>query len=935
MLTAGTRLGPYAIAASLGAGGMGEVYRARDTRLDRDVALKLLPESFALDADRLMRFEREAKTLAALNHASIAQIYHVEEISRTDGEGSGVRRVLVMELVEGEDLSERIALGAMPAEEALPVARQIADALAAAHDAGIIHRDLKPANIKLRTDGSVKVLDFGLAKQSVGPLAHGSSPGVSAALTSPAMTMQGVILGTAAYMSPEQAKGRPVDKRADIWAFGCVLYEMLTGARAFDGEDVSETLAAVLRSDPDWTRLPASLPPAVTALIKRCVERDVRKRIADFAVVRFVLDEAHTLAAAPQPVAAVDATPAQERMAEAVTRARQRMIWRVLIPSIAVAALAGSGLAIGAWTWAGASAPVVAPLITRFRLPLPEGQVLTLGRQMMVVSPDGRQVAYITQRQLLLHDFASFDAPVVLVAEENISAPAFSPDGTWLAFHSVADGAVKRVSVNGGAALHVCPAQTVASLSWDRSGILLGAGTDGVQRCRADGGRPEDLVKAAAGETILSPQMLPGDGAVLFTSASLAARGRERWDRAQIVLQSLADGSRRTIVSAGSDARITESGHLVYQYGGVLYAVAFDAASATLRGEPAPVVSGVYRGAMGGSQYSLSKGALAYLPGPASTTGGERQQLALADRSGVTTPLPVPANAFVHVRASRDGRRLAIGTDDGTQAIVWLYGLGGDGPMQRLSIDGNNRFPVWSPDGQWIAYQSERGGSSGIYRQRADGTGAAERLTTAGDGESHVPESWSPDGRHLAYSIARSSPSGVTYTLQMLVLSDLRSTPFGNVTSMEPIGAVFSPDGRWLAYTVAKAPLSAPDRGVFVQPFPPTGNVFQAPRQLVDFHPMWSADGRELIFLASTTARSMAAVRVTGTQSLSFGTPSRFPAAVVGDRLSAEPRAFDLLPDGRMIGAVTRLGGGFDGLTWEIRVVLNWFEELKAKVPPA
>ena len=347
------------------------------------------------------------------------------------------------------------------------------------------------------------------------------------------------------------------------------------------------------------------------------------------------------------------------------------------------------------------------------------------------------------------------------------------------------------------------------------------------------------------------------------------------------------------------------------------------------------VVAGVYRGAMGGSQYSLSKGALAYLPGPASTTGGERQQLALADRSGATTPLPVPEHAFVHVRASRDGRRLAIGTDDGKQAIVWLYALGGDGPMQRLSIEGNNRFPVWSADGQWIAYYSERGGSSGIYRQRADGTGAAERLTTAGDGESHVPESWSPDGRHLAYSIARSSPSGVTYALQMLVLSDLRSAPFGEVTSMEPIGAVFSPDGRWLAYTVAKEPLSAPDRGVFVQPFPPTGNVFQAPRQLVDFHPMWSADGRELIFLASTTARSMAAVRVTGTQSLSFGTPTRFPAAVVGDRLSAEPRAFDLLPDGRMIGAITRVGGGFDGLTWEIRVVLNWLEELKTKVPPS
>jgi Tol biopolymer transport system component len=930
MLTAGTRLGPYAIAATLGAGGMGEVYRARDTRLDRDVALKVLPESFALDADRLMRFEREAKTLAALNHSHIAQIYSVEEMPRGDGEGSAVRRVLVMELVEGEDLSERLALGALPPDEALSIARQIAEALGAAHDAGIIHRDLKPANVKLRADGAVKVLDFGLAKSA--------APGTSAAgatVTSPAMTLQGVILGTAAYMAPEQAKGKPVDKRADIWAFGCVLYEMLTGTRVFDGEDVSETLAAVLRGDPDWTRLPASLPPAVTSLIKRCLERDPRQRIADISVVRFVLDDATRFAAPPPAVSALDATEGRQRLAEEVDRARRRLITRVLIPVVAVIALVAAALGIAIATWTRTSAPADAPQVTRFRLPLPDGQVLTLGRQMMSLSPNGRQVAYITQRQLLLHDFASFDAPVALVTEESIGSPAFSPDGAWLAFHSSADNVVKRVSVKGGAALNVCPVTGVATLTWDSTGILVGAGTDGVQRCRADGGGPEPLVKAAAGETILGPHLLAGGRSILFTSANLADRGRERWDHAQIVLQSLADGSRRTLVGAGSDARLTDSGHLVYQYGGVLYAAAFDEQSGALRGEPAPVVTGVYRGATGASQYSLSRaGALAYLPGPASTAGAERQQLVLADRTGSALPLPLPEHAFVHVRAARDGGRLAIGTDDGTQAIVWLYTLGSDGPMQRLTIDGNNRFPVWSPDGQWIAYQSERSGSSGIYRHRVDGTGTAEPLTTAREGESHIPESWSPDGRHLAYSIARSSPGGAAYALQMLTLSNRRTTPFGNVTSLEPIGAVFSPDGRWVAYAVAKGDLGGPDRGVFVQPFPATGRIFQAPRQLIDFHPMWSADGRELIFLASTTARSMAAVRVSGTQSLTFGSPLRFQATVVGDRLSNEPRVFDLLPDGRMIGAVTRLGAGFDGLTWEIRVVLNWLEELKANVPP-
>ena len=932
MLTAGTRLGPYAITGSLGAGGMGEVYRARDTRLDRDVALKIVQESVALDADRLMRFEREAKTLAALNHPNIAQIYSVEEIPR-ERPGTGVQRVLVMELVDGEDLSARIALGPIPPEEALQIARQIADALGAAHDAGIIHRDLKPANIKVRADGSVKVLDFGLAKYGTSAAAQSSSPGASAALTSPAVTIQGVILGTAAYMSPEQAKGKPVDERADIWAFGCVLYESLTGTRAFAGDDVSDTLAAVLRDEPDWTRLPASLPLPITTLLKRCLERDPRKRTADFSVVRFVLDEAGTLAL-PSPVGSLPAGAVQQQVAEEVRRARRRLTRRVLIPAVAIATLAVGALTVALFTRATTPASIDAP-VTRFTLPLPEGQVLTLGRPMMAVAPNGRQVAYITQRQLLLHDFASFDPPVVLVSEESIASPAFSPDGAWLAFHSAPENVVKRVSVNGGAALHVCPAPTAVSLSWDRTGILVGAGAEGVYRCRVEGGAPEQLVKARPGETILGPHLLPGEDAVLFTSASLTLLGRERWDRAQIVLQSLADGNRRIIVGAGSDARLTESGHLVYQYGGVLYAAAIDAASASVRGQPAPVVSGVYRGATGASQYALSRtGVLAYLPGPTSSARAERQQLAVADRSGVATPLPLPEQPFVHVRASRDGQRLAIGTDGGNQAIVWLYTLGGDGPMQRLTIEGNNRFPVWSPDGEWIAFQSERGARSGIYRHRADGSGAAEPLTTAVEGTSHVPESWSPDGRHLAYSIAERSSSGVSYALQILALADRRTTAFGNVTSREPIGAVFSPDGRWIAYTVATQGLNAPDRGVFVQPFPPTGSVFQAPRQLVDFHPMWSADGRELIFLASATARAMAAVRVSGTQSLTFGTPSRFPAAVVGDRLSAEPRTFDLLPDGRMIGPLTpRLGGGFEGLTWELRIVLNWLDELNSKVP--
>jgi serine/threonine-protein kinase len=904
---------------------MGEVYRARDSRLGRDVALKVLPEAFAGDADRLMRFEREARTLASLNHPSIAQVYGIED--------STAIRALVMELVDGDDLSVRIARGAIPIDEALSLAWQVADALDAAHTAGIIHRDLKPGNIKVREDGTVKVLDFGLARaldQDPGTSRHqdlASSP----TITSPAITRAGIILGTAAYMSPEQAKGRPVDKRADIWAFGTVLFEMLTGARAFDGEDITDTLALVLRGEPDWSKLPVGLPPPVAVLLKRCLERDLRRRLGDMSAVRFVFDELQSLAG-PTAARSADLTGTVARTPAAVTGTRWHTLLGAALP-LAVVAIAAGGLATYAAKRTVPAPP--APMVTRFELQLPEGQILALSRRLMALSPDGRDIAFVTDNQLFVRRLAEFETVPLpgVEAGQAPTSPVYSPDGAWIAFHSGTERAIKRVSSRGGAPVGVCEIPTAVTVSWDPSGILVGGGTAGVLRCEPEGGTPQTILKATDTEIMLGPQMLPGGRSMLVTIGSTADIPAVRWDRAHVIAYELATGQRRTLVGGGSDGQYVSTGHLLYRAGGILFAAPFDPERAELRGEPVPVVEGVMRGTLGGSHVATSPtGTLAYIPGPIASNPNARE-LAVADRAGAVTQLPLAAGPYVHVRVSPNARVAALGSDNGKDAIVWIYAMDGQSSVRRLTLEGQNRFPIWAPDSEWITYQSDRNGDAALYRQRADGTGNAERLTTAARDESHIPESWTPDGRGLAYAVRKSDAQGPHYTLMMLDVASRASRPFAHVTSREPTGAVFSPNGRWFAYTSTPSDdVSGANRGVFVQPVPATGAVFQVPRQLVDFHPMWSADGRELLLLASTNARQMAAVRVTVDGGVKFGTPTRFPATVTGDRLSAEPRSFDLLPDGRIIGVVNRSEIVRPART-DLRIVLNWFEELKQRVP--
>jgi serine/threonine-protein kinase len=779
---------------------------------------------------------------------------------------------------------------------------------------------LKPANIKLRPDGAVKVLDFGLAK-ALDPLASDArelGPSISPTIT--AATQLGMILGTAAYMSPEQAKGKPVDKRADNWAFGCLLYEMLTGQRAFPGDDITEVIAFVITKEPDWTALPRTTPAPIHRLLRRCLQKDRKQRLADIADARLDVEEARAAkSGAVEPASG-----------------RQRAGWNVIVPWVlAAAALIALGVLAGPWR---ALPAVPIPQVARFSIPLPEGQQAAFsGRGNLALSPDGTMAAYTLFSQLYVRRLSEFDFKLLFNTEfptrgSGVNSPTFSPDGQWLAFHS--DRAVWRVQTAGGMPVRVCDALAPFGMSWHSSGIVVGQGAQGVVRCRPEGGPPESLVTVAAGEEAHGPDVLPDGDGLIYTVAKITD-GLTRWDNAQIVVQSLASRDRRMLIARGTDGRYVEPGYLLYALGGTVFAIPFDAARRELRGGAVPVIEGVRRSisaTTGVAQYATSKtGTLLYLPGPPGMATDERV-LAVSNEAGVITPFKIPSGPYVHVRTARDGRHVAIGSDDGKDAIVWLYRLDGSRSLQRLRVQHRNRLPIWAPDGERIAYQSNREGDLAIFVQRIDGTGMPMRLTTAAQGEEHIPESWSPDGNHFLFSVAKND----RYSVQVLSIANKTTTPFPNGESAEPLGAVFSPDGRWVAYSVGvPGAVRGPNRGVFVQPFPPNGQIYQAPQRSLDFHPLWSPSGRELIFVPTAASRQFATVPITLGRDVSFGDGKFVPARVTAGRTSGQLRAHDILPDGRFIGLInpaeadtTQAAGS------ELRVVLNWFEELKQRVPP-
>ena len=908
---------------------MGEVYRARDTKLNRDVALKVLPEAFALDPERLARFRREAQVLASLNHTNIASIHGFEE-------SDGVQ-ALVLEYVDGPTLADRIAQGPIPLDDALPIARQIAEALEAAHEQGIIHRDLKPANIKIRDDGIVKVLDFGLAKAlddggrvvSTGAWSKGQDPDYaitqsptypltqSPTITTPAATLAGVILGTAAYMSPEQAKGRAADKRSDIWAFGCVLFEMLAGRRAFDAEDVSDTLAAVLRADVAWDALPGDVPPSIVTLLKRCLEKDRRRRIGDIAVAQFILAEHAGLT---PPRAAVDDG-----------RSRRPHVWS-LVAAVVVAAFVTAGIA-----WFLAPRPT-SPALVRFLHPLAEQDQLTgIARQQVAISPDGAQIVYVANNRLYRRPVGELESQVIPGTESDttVTGPMFSPDGQWVAYHgaSASENAVRRIPIKGGSPTTVVRTPNPAGMSWDDSGIVYSDGRNGIFRVSPNGGTPEQLVRLEEGYAAWGPQLLPGGDAVLFTLVK-APRGTafSMRENAQAVVQSLTSAQRKLLVDGGGDARYLPSGHLVFAVSGSLFAIAFDPATLATSGDRVPILAGVRRSSgVGAADFSVSSnGALVYVPGPVEASARLRS-LSISERSGATRKLKLEPRSYSHPRVSPNGTWLAVVNEDDDDADISVYELSETSSIRRLTVEGQNRFPVWSFDNERVAFQSDREGARSIYWQRADARSGAERLTTASADVAHIPNGFSPDGRHLLFDEFRAG----RYTLHVLSMNGKKIAPFGNVSSSEPTGAVFSPDGRSVAYasTAKSESLYDPDRGVFIQPFPPTGVAVPAPKGRIDYHPVWARDGK--LFYVASGPRPLVFVDVRTTPSISFGSPMELPLSVPRPTLfSNAARGYDILPDGRILVVSPDDQNPVEGVRGAaIHVVLNWHEELKRLVP--
>ena len=923
-LTPGTRLGPYEVIAQIGVGGMGEVYRATDTKLKRQVAIKLLPPSLAADADRLARFQREAEVLASLNHPHIAAIYGLEE--------SGGITALVMELVEGDDLSQRIARSAIPIDEALPIAKQIAEALEAAHERGLIHRDLKPANIKVRPDGTVKVLDFGLAKimEDVGRVLPSGPAGAagskeqdpayvlsqSPTITSPAMmTGVGVILGTAAYMAPEQAKGREADKRSDIWAFGCVLYEMLTGTRPFAGEDVSDTLANVLKIDPDWSALPSEISPAIRTLLQSCLTKDRRRRVADISTVLFVLEKGASLAV-PIGTASVSPLP-------------RRPLWQ------RIAALTGVVLVVVAVTSAAvwfATRPAP-PRMARFPLTTESADAININSidRDLAITPDGSRVVYVGRggAEILMRSLDQMEP--IAIARGLLRGVFIAPDGQWVGFVDN-NRTLKKVAITGG------PAQTLTALdggargaTWAPEDTIIFATNNpatGLQRVSAAGGEPTVVTRPNRdrGEADhLWPEILPGGRGVLFTMT--AASGG--LDAAQIAVLDLDTGAQTIVLRGGSHAHYVSTGHLVYTAGGALRAVAFDLSRREVQGTPVSVLPRVVTTTFGAGNYAVAAdGTLVYVDTPGTTSGvgsGADRTLVWVDRAAREEPLTAPPRAYMHPRLSPDGTRIAVSIQDQEQD-TWMWDLRRGGPLTRLTFTpGVDWFPLWTPDGSRIVFSSAgEGGGISLFWMPADGTGKPERLTS---GDLHFATGLSPDGTRVVFYQNTQTARGDLLTVSLE--GDHRVEPLLQTPFDEQEGTI-SPDGRWIAYESD----SSGQNEIYVSPFPAITSGIRQVSTAGGRRPLWARDGQELFYLAQTAGTTSTLMRVpveVRSTVWSAGTP----VALFQGRYhtGTQGRTYDVSPDGRRFLMVKEAGADQSDARPHIIVVQHWFEELKRLVP--
>jgi serine/threonine-protein kinase len=897
----GQQLGSLEVAELIGRGGMGEVYRARDTKLKRDVAIKVLPDEFACDGDRVSRFQREAEVLASLNHPNIAAIYDLQEVNET--------RLLVLELVDGQTLAERIQRGPIPVEEALEIGRRICEALEAAHDKGIIHRDLKPANVKITPDGNIKVLDFGLAK------AMEKNPGNPALSNSPTLvnsfgaTNAGVIIGTAAYMSPEQARGFAADPRSDIFAFGCVLYEMLTGQQAFQGETVSDILASVLAREPDFTPLPKDLSPRLLEFIRRCLEKNRKRRWHCAGDLR---GELETLAAAPK------ALPVAEQVAQP-----QPALWRRAIPIVATAILVAGIAAFSAWHLKPST-----PLpVTRFQIPVPDGQQLLTFVDSIAVSPDGTQMVYVANNRIYLRSMSDFTArPISGTESQSAYGPVFSPDSRSIAFtefvSSANDSLIKQIAVTGGAPVTLYHGFPSGTMQWAASGIVLAdASNNRILQLSPSGGAPQVLISPKNGETRGDVQLLPGGQAVLYT----VGVGGTNYGKTRVVVQSLKSSEPKVLVEGGSAGRYVPTGQLVYMLGGTLFAVPFDLQRLEVTGGPMPAIEGVLRSTLSfyaHFQFS-NNGTLVYLPGPVTAIENQRT-IGLLDRNGEVKGLGLMPGNYGFPRISPNGKRVAFEIDDGKEASIWIYDLSGASSMRKLTFTGANRFPIWSADGEHIAFQSDREGDKGIFWQRADGTGTADRLTKPDKDVEHIPDAWSPDGQKLSFTAVKGDDAAVW----IFSRQDKKSTVFAEAPGAFIANSVFSPNGKWLAYQSSETKSSE----IFVQPFPATGTKYQITKAAGSHHPLWSPDGKEVFFIPGPTQLSK--LSITTEPSFSFGDPVSVPNGGFVEEGPVSTRPYDITPDGKRLIGVIFGGQNSTGTPAQpqIHVVLNWFEELKQRV---
>jgi len=908
----GKTLGNFTLETRIGKGGMGEVYKAKDQKLGRDVAIKVLPEEFAKDTDRVARFQREAKLLASLNHPNIAAIHGLEESEGT--------HFLVLELIEGDTLADRIKGGQIPVEESLKLALQIAEALEAAHEKGVIHRDLKPANIKVTPDGKVKVLDFGLAKAFAGEHAEvnlSHSPTLSEVAT-----MQGVILGTAAYMSPEQARGKPVDKRTDIWAFGCVLYEMLTGKQAFQGEDVTEILAAVVKSGVNLDLLPANIHPRVREVTIRCLQKEQKKRYAEISEAQYEIEQ---VLADPSGV-----------LAQPVTVVEPRNRLRTVLPWIAAVVILSA--ITGAIVW-NLRKPEVGQVM-RFEYELPEGQQLNTNigsGNLLAVSLDGSQFVYGTTEGFYLRSVDALDARLIAGTDTASFQPFFSPDGQWIGYWSRSENKLKKVAISGGTPVALCDTgMTFNGGNWDSDNTIVYADSRSgdILRISANGGTPESLmkgipVKTQEGVSPSAPQMLP-DGKTILFSNLLDRTG----SNSQIVVQSLKSGERKIVIESGSDARYLPTGHIVYWLltddTWSLFAVPFDLDKLEVTGGPVSMLEDVEACAFSDS------GTLVYVTGMVGGGGTVAESLGFApqsnqrtlvwvDRKGKEEPLAAQPNEYCSPTISPDGTKVAITIGySGGSADIWIWDIVRE-TMTRLTFNGAGEYPLWSLDGQRIVFWSLD--TEAVYWKAADGTGEDEKIGSV-PGSAVLPWSWSSDGKTLV--MKQGSPTVGDNIGSISMEGDHEWKPLLQEKYNEDQPQI-SPDGRWMAYMSNESGKNE----IYVRPFPDVNKGRWQISTVGGSDPLWSPNAREIFY---RNGDEVMAVAVETEPTFKAGKPETLFRGTYIPFSPLEGNPWDISLDGKRflmlkeVASTSEPAAAAETIP-KINIVLNWFEELKERVP--